>query len=269
LSIAVGQDSFDDAVQREPERGSWRDLCPHTAGGGRYQGGGGRAGRRRSGRAAGSDARKTLGAESYFGGCGNILPLLAAATAASRASAPPGGALAGCCRWAAARAVDPPMIGGCQRHTCAAALRSPPPLWRCLSVHVSVCRPCCLPPASRLADVFAGARDRPQMFARQCTSGLAAADVVSSLLLCPSPPNPTLLRVIRHPGDVLTDALRCVTAGEETAAAVPRHSRTPCQVPRCGVWPASTSAGHGEGWCQMHCSLRCARGRHPSRACAR
>eukprot|EP01049_Picozoa_sp_SAG25_P022074 SAG25_NODE_8569_length_415_cov_1.117089_1_plen_35_part_10 len=35
MSIAVGQDSFDDAVQREPERGSWRDLCPHTAGGGR------------------------------------------------------------------------------------------------------------------------------------------------------------------------------------------------------------------------------------------
>eukprot|EP01047_Picozoa_sp_COSAG01_P034153 COSAG01_NODE_2550_length_7464_cov_14.290699_10_plen_46_part_01 len=35
--------TYDDAVQREPERGSWRDLCPHTAGGGRYQGGGGRA----------------------------------------------------------------------------------------------------------------------------------------------------------------------------------------------------------------------------------
>jgi hypothetical protein len=44
----------------------------------------GGAGSRRSGRALSRRARKALGAEPYFGGCSDILPLLAAAVEASR-----------------------------------------------------------------------------------------------------------------------------------------------------------------------------------------
>ena len=53
-----------------------------------------------------------------------------------------------------------------------------------------------------------------------------------SLLRCPSPPNRALFE--SDPWglqrDVLTHALRCVTACDETAAAALRHARAPCQV---------------------------------------
>jgi hypothetical protein len=56
--------------------------------------------------------------------------------------------------------------------------------------------------------------------------------VARSLLRCPSPPNRALFE--SDPWglqrDVLTHALRCVTAGDETAAAALRHARAPCQV---------------------------------------